>query len=76
MLFNLVENTVGKGEIAHYKQFLFSHSVFKRLVSQGCQKVSLCGKGLKLDKMLEFVLDGFENIRGKGENACNQHFLL
>ena len=23
--------------------FSFSHSVFKRLVSQGCQKVSLCG---------------------------------
>ena len=27
--------------------FSFSHSVFKRLVSQGCQKVTLCGKGLK-----------------------------
>ena len=25
----------------------FSHSVFKRLVSQGRQKVSLCGNGLK-----------------------------
>ena len=34
-----VENTVGKGEIAH--------SVFKRLVSQGRQKASLCGNGLK-----------------------------
>ena len=30
-----VENTVGKGEIAHYKQFLFfSHNVFKRLTLQ------------------------------------------
>ena len=28
-----VENSVGKGEIARYEQFLFSHSVFKRLVS-------------------------------------------
>ena len=28
--------------------FSFSHSVFKRLVSQGRQKVSLCGNGLKL----------------------------
>ena len=28
--------------------FSFSHSVFKRLVSQGCQKVSLCGNGLTL----------------------------
>ena len=26
--------------------FSFSHSVFKRLVSQGSQKVSLCGNGL------------------------------
>ena len=27
--------------------FSYSHSVFKRLVSQGRQKVSLCGNGLK-----------------------------
>ena len=39
-LFKPVETTVGKGEIARY-------SVFKRLVSQGRQKVSLCGNGLK-----------------------------
>ena len=41
-----VEKTVGKGEIARYEQFSFSHSVFKMLVSQGRQKVSLCGNGL------------------------------
>ena len=41
------ENTVGKGEIACYEQFLlFPQSFFKRLVSQGRQKVSLCGNGL------------------------------
>ena len=40
-----VENTAGKGEIARYEQFLLSHSVFKSLVSQGRQKVSLCGNG-------------------------------
>ena len=34
-----IENTVGKGEIARYEQFLLSHIVFKRLVSQGRQKV-------------------------------------
>ena len=28
----------------------FFHSVFKRLVSQGCQKVSLCGNGLTLSQ--------------------------
>ena len=27
--------------------FSFSHGVFKRLVSQGRQKVSLCGNGLR-----------------------------
>ena len=64
-LFKRVENTVGKGEIAHYEHFLLfpfqnmfakllfvkkhgsgdrGYSVFKRLGSQGHQKVSLCGK--------------------------------
>ena len=37
-----VENNVGKGEIARYKQFLLFPHVFKRLISQGGQKVSLC----------------------------------
>ena len=43
-----VENTVGKGQIARYEQFLLFHSVFKQLVSQGRQKVSLSGNGLTL----------------------------
>ena len=43
-----VENTVGKGEIARHNSFSFPHSVFKRLVSQGRQEVSLCGNGLGL----------------------------
>ena len=36
--------------------FSFSHSVFKRLVSQGRQKVSLCGNGLK-----GFLLSGIKS---------------
>ena len=32
--------------------FSFSHGVFKRLVSQGCQKVSLCGNGLTLYQLV------------------------
>ena len=71
--------------------FSFSHSVFKRLVSQGRQKVSLCGNGLTLyqmtksnfaDKKLENAkmtispCDRIENTVGKGENAGYQHFLL
>ena len=47
-VFRLVENTAGKGEIARYEEFSFSHSVFKRFVSQGRQKVSLYGNGLTL----------------------------
>ena len=42
-----VENTEGKGQIARYEQFLLFHSVFKRPVSQGRQKVSLYGNGLR-----------------------------
>ena len=45
-VFNRVENIVGKGEIACTSNFSFSHNVFKRLLSQTCQKVSLCGNGV------------------------------
>ena len=48
-----VENTVGKGEIACSSNFSFSHSVFKRPVSQGPQKVSLCGNGLNIEICFE-----------------------
>ena len=41
-----VENTVGKRGLLITSSFSFSHSDFKRLVSQGRQKVSLCGNGL------------------------------
>ena len=50
-----VGNTMGKGEIACYDQFLlvtsnfsFSHSVFKRLVMQTRKNQGLFGKGLNL----------------------------
>ena len=45
-VFDRVENIVGKGEIACTSNFSFSHNVFKRLLSQVRQKVSLCGNGL------------------------------
>ena len=46
-VFDRVENVVGKGEIACTSNFSFSLNVFKRLLSQTCQKVSvLCGNGL------------------------------
>ena len=36
-----------KEKLLVMSNFSFSHSVFKRLVSQGCQKVSLCANGLR-----------------------------
>ena len=49
------QKTVGKEEIACTSNFSFSHSVFKRLVSQGCQKVLLCGNGLKHFQKASFL---------------------
>ena len=52
-----VENTVGKVEkLLVTSNFSFSHSVFKRLVSQGCQKVSLCGNGLTSKVLFELTI--------------------
>ena len=43
--FKRLENTVGKGEIAGYKQLLLSHSVFKRLVLETRKNQGFFGKG-------------------------------
>ena len=40
------EENVGKEEIACTSNFFFSHNVFKRLLSQTGEKVSMCGNGL------------------------------
>ena len=42
--FKRVENSVGKGEIAHYKQFLLSPQFFKRLVLQTRKTRACLGK--------------------------------
>ena len=59
--------------------FSFSHCVFKRLVSQGPQKVSLCGNGLiPFQAGPDFYVSAvqfFENTVGEGEIACNENFL-
>ena len=50
-----VENTVGMEKLLVTSNFSFSHSVLTRLVSQGRQKVSLCGNGLTLNhRILSF----------------------
>ena len=40
-----VENTLGNGEIAHYKQFLLFPQCFQNACFLGHQKVLLCGNG-------------------------------
>ena len=69
-----VENTVGKKRNLSLRAIsLFPHSVFKRLVSQGHQKVSLCGNELSIPSKLVMRLrkQPFENILGKGENVTS-----
>ena len=46
-LSKLVENTVGKGEIARYEQFLLFPQCFQKACFPLRQKVSLCGNGLR-----------------------------
>ena len=41
-----VENTVGKGEIACYQQFLLFPHCFQKACFPEASKVSLCGTGL------------------------------
>ena len=41
-----IENTVGKGEIAPYEQFLLFPQCFQKACFPGASKVSLCGNGL------------------------------
>ena len=78
-----VENTVGKGEIARYEQFLHFPQCFQKACFQGASKGVIVWEWVKivyiLDcmgevKFLEQKLS--ENIVGKGENSGNQHFIL
>ena len=51
-LFKPVENTVGKGEIARYEQFLLFPQCFQKACFPG---VSLCGNGLNLSSQVAQV---------------------
>ena len=51
--------------------FSFFHNVFQILLPQGHEKSGLCGKGLKIN----FVMERVENIVGKGEHVGYLHFL-
>ena len=67
-------NSVGKGEIAHYEQFLLYPQCFQKT----CTAQGLFGKRLIPHKP-EFhnpEKKPIETIVEKGESAGNQHFLL
>ena len=49
-----VENTVGKGKIAHYKQFLLSPQCFQKSCTADCENQGLFGKGLKVALLMKF----------------------
>ena len=58
-----IENTVGKGEIAHYEQFLLFPQCFQKTCTADTLKPGL-------------VWERVKNIVGKEEIARNQQFLL
>ena len=72
-----VENTVGKGEIALYKQFLLFPQCFQKTCLQTRKNQGLFGKGLTLyQPILILRMNFFENIAEKTGNAANQYNLL
>ena len=65
-----------KEKLFFMSNFSFPNSVFKRLVSQGHQKVSLCGNGLKLVKGM-FLVCWRNTVRKQGkENVVSCIFSL
>ena len=64
-----VENTVGKGEIARYEQFLLFPQCFQKACFPGASKVSLFGDGLMTIKE-----KGSEYCTKNGRNSCNKNF--
>ena len=59
-----LENLWEKEKLLFTNNFSFSHSIFKRLVSQGHSKASLCGNGLR--KVPKIIIH---------EEVCNTFFL-
>ena len=66
---------MGKGEIAHYKQFLIFPQCFQRLVHQTRKNQGLFGKGLKVTQMFGYDFNNVEKIGKNGEKTGYHHFL-
>ena len=73
-----VENTVGKGQIARYEQFLLFPQCFQKACFPGASKGVILWKWLKktpISGSLK-VPHKVENIVRKGEIAFSKQFLL
>ena len=54
-----VENTVWKGEIAHYEQFLLFPQCFQKTCSATCKNHGLFGKGLSNVEVCAYLREFF-----------------
>ena len=72
-----VENTVGKGEIARYEQFLIFPQCFQKACFPGASKGVIVWEWVKTQSQLYTTLKKkpLENNVGKVENDGNQHFF-
>ena len=75
-----VENTVGKGEIACFEQFLLFPPCFQKACFPGPSKASLCGSRLTLFQtgpdFTCLLFKPFENTVERGEMAFSKQSLL
>ena len=73
-LSKLVENTVGKGEIARYEQFLLFPQCFQKACFPGASKGVIVWEWVKELKAVE--KRPHENFVGKGEDGTCGHCLM
>ena len=75
-----VENTVGKGEIARYEQFLLFPKCFQKACFAGVSKGVMVWEWVNSvphnPDFTTLTKRIFENRVGNVENAGNQHYLL
>ena len=73
---------MGKGEIAHYEQFLLFQKCFQKACFPGASKGVLCGNGLILCKIILYLtlpnnkfLD-WSKLKGFAEDKINAQQIL
>ena len=76
-----IENTVGKGEIARYEQFLLFPQCFQKACVTGASKGVIVWKVVNslphtIQTFNDPELEGFCKHRWKRKNASDQHLVL